>query len=87
MHQLMIALTFVVTMAAPAVFAVRYATRPKHQAALVPAPSGRQFLSSTEGSVAAPVRVSVPAPKNKWATTPADDLKVDETIHRLILMQ
>lgn len=57
MHQLLIASVFVVTMASPAIVAVRYSARPKRQYALAHRPERRRFSCAIEGSVIFPIGV------------------------------
>ena len=98
MNQLMIALTFVVTMALPAFLVVQYAVKPRRQLALAQSPAHRRLTRSEEGSVVVPIRAS----KSDAASTAASLLKaakpskeqlasaldhqVEDTIRKLILM-
>ncbi|HUB50959.1 MAG TPA: hypothetical protein VL986_02250 [Terracidiphilus sp.] len=56
MNPMLIAVIFVVAMALPAYFAVKFAARSHKQPALAYEPVRRHFTRSTEGSVVVPVR-------------------------------
>jgi hypothetical protein len=86
-HPLLIALIFVVMMAAPAIVAIQYTFKPKRQPALAPHPAPRPLTRSVEGSVVLPTRIpeSVPAKPNKQKQASALDRQVDDMIRRFIL--
>jgi hypothetical protein len=92
-HPLFIATIFVLTMASPAVVAVRYATRPKRQLAVVRQPEpiravardGRGVVMNGAAASGKPKLVARAA-KAKNIADIADDQQVDSTIQKLILM-
>jgi hypothetical protein len=71
----MIASIFVVTMASPAVVALRYTAKPKRELALGSGSAQRRLTSAVEGSMILPVRVpeyvsATPGPRLLTQLTP-----------------
>ncbi len=98
MPPMLIAMIFVVAMAAPAIVAVRYTVKPRRELALAHGPAGRHTRSG-EGSMVLPVRdpqsvstgreakklTLMLASANKQQQASALEHQVDDTIDRLIL--
>jgi hypothetical protein len=85
---LLIALIFAVTMALPAVVAVRYAAKPKRELALGSG-SARRRQPAVEGSVALPVRApecisATPGPWLLESATLINQLPVGASVHQLV---
>jgi hypothetical protein len=92
-HPMFIATIFVLTMASPAIVAVRYATRPKSQLAIARQPEPVRIVARDGRSVVMNAALSVDKPKLVAHVTKAkkigdiaDDQQVDSTIQKLILM-
>ncbi len=87
MNPLLIASIFVVTMASPAVVALRYTAKPKRELALKSCSARRRLPRKVEGPVALPVRVpeyfsATPGPRLLESATSITQLPVSASVHQ-----
>lgn len=85
MHPLIIASIFVVTMASPAVVALRYTAKPKRELALESGSAQRRLTNAVEGSMVLPARVpkyisATPGPRLLTQLTPVNRRPVDASV-------
>ncbi len=90
MHPLFVASIFIVTMASPAIVAVRYSTKPKRELALgsgsVQGRFPRSFPRTVEGSLVGSVSeylAAIPGPRLLAPTTPINQLPVVTSDHQV----